>query len=390
MIGIRVHSLAGQLQVPATAAWFDARGGDIGRSTDCKLVLTDPERHVSRRHAQVSCRDGQFFLKLLSGGLPVDVDGRALQVGDEAALVAGARVHIGGYRLEVLDEPDSLGLPPAMPVASKAGPRSDFDLLIESLPPAPRDPPPPPQRDPLPPAQRDPVPLADATSLADPVGLAPIDLLVGETGAAERSGADPAAALLAGLRMPRPPAGAFGPEQWHLVGTLLRTMTEGLLELLTARMVAKREFGAQATQLRTRENNPMKFSPDVDAALAHLLGPAERGFLPPVEAAREAIDDLRAHQLALLAGMRAALDAVMARFDPAVLEQRISPGGAVESLIPSQRKARLWDAYSQQFAQIVGEVEGDFDALLGRAFLKAYQAQLAELARRDGDAGRRS
>jgi FHA domain-containing protein len=171
---------------------------------------------------------------------------------------------------------------------------------------------------------------------------------------------------------------------------LLRTMTEGLLELLTARMVAKREFGAQGTQLRTRENNPLKFSPDVDAALAHLLGPGERGFLPPVEAAREAIDDLRAHQLALLAGMRAALDAVMARFDPAVLEQRIAPSGAVESLIPSQRKARLWDAYSQQFAQIVGEVEGDFDALLGRAFLKAYQAQLAELARRDGGADRRS
>jgi pSer/pThr/pTyr-binding forkhead associated (FHA) protein len=134
MIGIRVHSLAGQLQVPAAAAWFDARGGDIGRSTDCKLVLTDPERHVSRRHAQVSCRDGQFFLKLLSGGLPVDVDGRALQVGDEVALVGGARVQIGGYRLEVLDEPDSLGLPPAMPMASKAGPRSGTRCLSRTPP----------------------------------------------------------------------------------------------------------------------------------------------------------------------------------------------------------------------------------------------------------------
>jgi FHA domain-containing protein len=177
-------------------------------------------------------------------------------------------------------------------------------------------------------------------------------------------------------------------QQWQLVGALLRTMTEGLLELLRARMVAKREFGAQGTQLRSRENNPLKFSPDVDAALTHLLGPGERGFLPPLQATREAFDDLRAHQVALLAGMRAALDAVMARFDPAVLEQRIAPGGALSNVIPAQRKARLWDAYSQQFAQIVGEVEGDFDALLGRAFLKAYQAQLAELARQAGHAGR--
>jgi FHA domain-containing protein len=191
------------------------------------------------------------------------------------------------------------------------------------------------------------------------------------------------AAVLAGLGLARLPAGGLGPAQWHTIGALLRTMTEGTLELLTARMVAKRELGADATRLRTRENNPLKFSPDVDAALAHLLGPAERGFLPPLQAAREAFDDLRAHQVALLAGMRAALDAVMARFDPAALEQRIAPGGALESLIPAQRKARLWAEYSRQFAAIVGEVEGDFDALLGRAFLQAYQAQLAELARRD-------
>jgi FHA domain-containing protein len=195
-------------------------------------------------------------------------------------------------------------------------------------------------------------------------------------------------ALLAGLELPGPPGGALGPAQWQLVGALLRTMTSGLLDLLTARMVAKREFGAEGTQLRSRENNPLKFSPDVDTALAHLLGPAERGFLPPVQAAREAFDDLRAHQLALLAGMRAALDAVMSRFDPAAFEQRAAPGGTLESLIPSQRKARLWDAYSQQFAQIVGEVEGDFDTLLARAFLKAYRAQLAELAGGRGEPGR--
>jgi FHA domain-containing protein len=200
--------------------------------------------------------------------------------------------------------------------------------------------------------------------------------------------AEAAEAMLAGLGLTRLAAGGLAPEQWRTIGALLRVMTEGTLELLTARMVAKRELGADATRLRTRENNPLKFSPDVDAALTHLLGPIEHGFLPPLEAAREAFDDLRAHQVALLAGIRAALDSVMARFDPAALEQRIAPGGALESLIPAQRKARLWVEYSRQFQQIVGEVEGDFDALLGRAFLKAYQAQLAELARRGDAPGR--
>ena len=164
----------------------------------------------------------------------------------------------------------------------------------------------------------------------------------------------------------------------------MRVLNSSSTVAWNARKTYLRELGAAATQLRSRENNPLKFSPDVDAALSHLLGPAERGFLPPLQAVQEAFDDLRAHQVALLAGMRAALDSVMARFDPAALEQRMAPAGAWASLIPAQRKAQLWTEYSQQFAQIVGEVEGDFDALLGRAFLKAYQAQLAELARTPG------
>jgi FHA domain-containing protein len=211
---------------------------------------------------------------------------------------------------------------------------------------------------------------------------AEVDFVVGDTGEIERSAlaaaaqADWARALQQGLGIS---TGALNPEHAQRVGELLRAMTHGTLELLTARMVAKRELGAAATQLRTRENNPLKFSPDVDAALGHLLGPPERGFLEPQVAVTEAFDDLRAHQVALLAGMRAALDTVMSRFDPTALEQRLAPGGALENLIPANRRARLWSAYAEEYARIVSEIEDDFDALLGRAFLKAYQAQLQAL-----------
>ncbi len=191
---------------------------------------------------------------------------------------------------------------------------------------------------------------------------------------------DLAAAFKRGLGLAQGVGPTFGADQAERIGALLRAMTAGTLELLTARMVAKRELGAAATQVRTRENNPLKFSPDVDAALSHLLGPAERGFLDPEAAVEEAFDDLRAHQVALLAGMRAALDSVMSRFDPAALEKRLAPGGALENLIPANRRARLWSNYSGEYARIVAEIEDDFDALLGRAFLKAYQAQLQALA----------
>jgi len=209
---------------------------------------------------------------------------------------------------------------------------------------------------------------------------AEVDFVVGDTGEMARSAiaaqTDWARALQQGLGVA---TGRLEPEHARRVGGLLRAMTGGTLELLTARMVAKRELGASATQLRTRENNPLKFSPDVDAALSHLLGPAEHGFLEPQAAVAEAFDDLRAHQVALLAGMRAALDTVMSRFDPRALEQRLAPSAALENLIPANRRARLWSAYTEEYVRIVSEIEDDFDTLLGRAFLKAYEDQLDAL-----------
>ncbi|HET9205102.1 MAG TPA: type VI secretion system-associated FHA domain protein TagH [Burkholderiaceae bacterium] len=359
MIGIQVVSWAGQPPSAPTTAWFGADGGDIGRSAECTLPLPDPDRHISRRHAVVMQRRGQYFLQALSAGVPIVVDGQPLTSGSESPLVAGMEIGLGAYTLQVLDEPESLG----------AGRSPHRVASPHAAPPA--------------------APTAVALPLVAQALEPEVDLLLGVTGdalpvsppaAAAEPSADLAAALARGLGITAHQGKALGPEQVERIGALLRAMTAGTLELLTARMVAKRELGAAATQLRTRENNPLKFSPDVDAALSHLLGPAERGFLDPHAAVEEAFDDLRAHQVALLAGMRAALDSVMSRFDPAVLEKRLAPGGALENLIPANRRARLWSTYGDEYARIVAEIEDDFDALLGRAFLKAYQAQLQALA----------
>jgi type VI secretion system FHA domain protein len=174
---------------------------------------------------------------------------------------------------------------------------------------------------------------------------------------------------------------ASSPQQMRLIGALLRAAIAGTLQLLAARTIAKRELGAEGTRLQSRENNPLKFSPDVDAALLRLLGPPERGFVAPLPAVGDAFGDLRAHQVAVLAGMRAALDAVLERFDPEVLAVRLAPKGMLDNLVPATRKAKLWEQYSERYAEILREVEDDFDTLFGNAFLQAYKAQLAELAR---------
>jgi type VI secretion system FHA domain protein len=172
--------------------------------------------------------------------------------------------------------------------------------------------------------------------------------------------------------------------QMRLIGELLRESTRGAVELLAARASLKREMRADVTVIATRENNPLKFSPTVEAALQHLFGPRMPGFLPPGPAMRDAFDDLRAHQLGLVAGMRAALEGVLKRFDPSVLESAIARRSSLmDSLMPSGRKAKLWELFQELYAQLSQEAADDFEELFGRAFLRAYQAHIDALEREE-------
>jgi type VI secretion system FHA domain protein len=192
------------------------------------------------------------------------------------------------------------------------------------------------------------------------------------------------AALLEGLATPGLRIDALTPEMMLLVGQLLRESTRGAVELLVARAALKREMRAEMTMIVARENNPLKFSPSVEVALQHLLGPASPGFMPPAPAVRDAFDDLRAHQLGVMAGMKAALEGVLQRFDPQQLENKLTKRSAIASLIPSTRKARLWELFQELFSQLSSEAQDDFDELFGKAFLRAYQAQLDRLHNEPG------
>ena len=185
--------------------------------------------------------------------------------------------------------------------------------------------------------------------------------------------------LLQGLDTPGLRMGALTPQSMQLIGQLLRESMRGTVELLVARAALKREMRADMTMIVARENNPLKFSPTVEVALNHLLGTQSPGFMPPAPAVRDAFDDLRAHQLGVMAGMRAALEGVLQRFDPQQLESKLTRKSAITSLIPGARKARLWELFQELFTQLQSEAQDDFDELFGKAFLRAYEDQLDRL-----------
>jgi type VI secretion system FHA domain protein len=195
-------------------------------------------------------------------------------------------------------------------------------------------------------------------------------------------------AFLAGAGVPELDLRApLTPASMNAIGQLLRVATQGMLDLLQARALIKREMHAEVTIIVPRENNPLKFSPNVEVALAHLLAPRAPGFMGPVAAVKDACDDLRAHQFGFMAGMRAALDGVLHRFDPAQLEHRLSEQNVLDTLLPMHRKARLWALFGELYGELTREAQDDFDKLFGKEFVRAYQAQLDRLER-DASAGR--
>ena len=177
------------------------------------------------------------------------------------------------------------------------------------------------------------------------------------------------------------------PQTMHLMGQVMRENVQAILDLLLARAMLKRELRAEVTMIVAQENNPLKFSPNVETALGHLLAP-QRGYMEPLEAIKDACNDLRSNQFAFMAGMRAALAGILQRFNPEQLEKRLKQKSMLDSLLPGSRKAKMWDLFSDLYEDVSKEAEDDFHQLFGREFLRAYEAQVAKLSRQDRNAER--
>ncbi len=183
----------------------------------------------------------------------------------------------------------------------------------------------------------------------------------------------------AGVRMAAPPQG-LNADLMRVIGQLLNASVDGALRMMAVRAATKHELRAQVTVIRSRDNNPLKFSPDAQSALEQLLQPPVRGFLPGPAAMQDAMRDLVGHTIGTMAGTRAALEGVLTRFQPSALEAKLTSRSVLDSVLAMNRKAKLWELYLQHFESIRDEAQEDFHTLFGKAFLEAYEDQLERLS----------
>jgi type VI secretion system protein len=196
---------------------------------------------------------------------------------------------------------------------------------------------------------------------------------------------DPAGALAAvlmsaGLDATSARAVAATPGLHVILGTLLGVTVQGMLDVLKARTEIKSQFRVPVTSMRPVENNPLKFSANSAQALQSLLATRNPAYLGPVEAVSEGFQDIKAHQIAVMAGMRAAFDSMVQRFDPEELAERFQKRIKQASFIGGlSGKGRYWEMYSDFFEELTQDADANFQRLFGDKFAQAYEDQMRRL-----------
>jgi predicted component of type VI protein secretion system len=355
-VTVKIFTKAGGRPTVYATREFDALPVSIGRDAACSMVLEDPHKHISRFHVELEEQEGSHWMTVVSKVNPVMVKGRRYGPGTRLTLHSGDSFEVGEYEIHVtlpelpapeagvFDEPTFVG---------EAGKPAAPDEPTY-VPPAAAKPAVAPAPKPAAPPSR-PAPAAPTPDLLraflDGAGLVQKDLSAAEAERLIRDG-----------------------------GAILRAAVEGLMMLLIARGEMRKEFQAEErTLVAARDNNPLKLMSDPHEAMAFLFDPADRtdGFLDPVQAIGDACEDLRAHEIALMAGMRAAILGALRRFDPRALERTLEKSGAGFAL--GGRKGKLWDLFVAQQEKLSQEAQEDFQKVFGRDFMGAYQAQLRRL-----------
>lgn len=415
----------------------------IGRSSENDWVLPDPERLVSSQHCVIQYKDGRYYLTDNStNGVELVNAGIRLRRGNSEPLHDGELIRIGDYEIQARidfnvqavgsqpfagDSPNSfealmgaVASPPAptpmiAPQFHGASSMETLPDLFDFL--SPSAVPPPTVADHVPSEQHDfrpPAPVAvpapepekaqvqgsvipedwdlfgDAPAAVvntapPPAPIAPPPPVV-EPVALPVAGSEPQPDLLqaflrgAGLdqlRLDKADACA----QMESIGRSYRLMVEGLIDVLRARASLKGEFRMQQTMIRPAENNPLKFAPNADEALLLLLRHGNQAFMAPDVAVRDSFDDLRAHQLAVMAGVEAAIKHLLMRFEPAQLEERMGKPGGLSSIFNGSRQAQYWQQFTELYSNISREAQEDFQDLFGREFSRAYEEHSARQRR---------
>jgi predicted component of type VI protein secretion system len=387
---LRVTSDSNALAPEERLREFAAVGGTIGRNSDNDWVLPDDHRYVSSRHAMIEHQSGAWYLVDTSrNGVYINDADMPVGKGHPQRLFDGDRLRIGAYeiavdisesseeeqhdgmrdsivRAQLVPEEESLEL--ALVSEDKmlgdVGLQQHFmpnSALVQKL-------------DSLP-ARPGKAATAAAGSTAATAATQPESPATLVAGTADQRALD-RFITAAGLK-PEAIAGVPAGDLMQTSGKLLRLMVGGLMELLRERSHMKDTFRLPQTVMQAAQNNPLKFSPNIEEALRYLLNDRNEGsYLSAEEAVKAGFRDVRQHEQALVKAMLQAVEDYVERFDPDELKARFDKGMKRSGLLAGTNKLKYWELYEESYHALTQRDDGGPPQLFSEEFARAYSEEM--------------
>ncbi|MBE4581638.1 FHA domain-containing protein [Vibrio navarrensis] len=372
----------------------------FGRADSCDWVLPDPERIISGVHGEISKFGKDYLLRDLStNGIFINKSVSPVGNGIEIALKDKDTINFGDYEIEVSLQENQQETPiDKEPVFSSSNTLSPRDILSTPI-------------DTGSPDYMDFgfdanlfLAQEESTSSLPHPDIGSIDDFFdsksdvkNEAPTVSQSNADRALPLSrkfegeaepridsllkaflngAGIDQNLIPDG--NKEAWfNELGRSYSLMLEGLMQTLHNRAEFKQANKLNHTAFQRSENNPLKFSANLDDAIHNLYNRRSASFLSPEAAIKSAFRDIETHEAAMVNGVHGAVSGVMKLLDPNNISEHISQreSNAVSALF-SKTEKKKWHKYESLYYQLNNEMDSDKNHFYLEDFAKAYEIAL--------------
>ncbi|AVD85867.1 type VI secretion system-associated FHA domain protein TagH [Pseudomonas sp. SWI44] len=363
---------------------FGRSGGHIGRAKDCHWCIEDEKRHLSSHHAEVTYREGAFYLTdQSSNGIRLASSGAQLRKGEAYRIEQGAVYQMGDIEVRArLIETDraldvGLGIPGSDIIPDDAflalDPLSALDneearlapmdeLAAMTLPDTPAK-------------QRADYAQIDRENIIVPT-LVPAPVTEPAPQPAPRERRSEAFWERFGAALGVDLAGLDDQAREDLAvqaAGLLRHSIGALQQSLRTRSELKNELRLSLTTPQGASRNPIKAPLEADQALGELLKPRRPGQLSAEQAVAQAFRDLQAHQVALLGASRSALRSTLEHFAPSQLALQF------ERLGRKPWFGSRWKQYVRYHEALSADADWS-ERLLAKDFAQTYEEQVSLIA----------
>ncbi|HEX2492455.1 MAG TPA: type VI secretion system-associated FHA domain protein [Steroidobacter sp.] len=356
---------------------FNSIGGTIGRLPDNDWVFTDP--YVSGRHALIRYVKGKYFIEDTStNGVFINSPDHRLSRTQSYQLQDGDVLFIDTYQIRVAIEQDA-----------QSGARNDVLAAVSR------------QVNQRPmqacTTRKAPKPEPRMSGAAQQIEsddnaewfvvteiseIAPVPAPSAGASRAQHSSPDldgrasPIQAMLSA-------AGVTGLEPTrataHAAGELLRTAVESVIQTLRAPEQMKEQLPNARTS-NAGADLLLRSCANPSDAIRVLLEDDRRAGAPTTQTLQQASREFRDHQTAIVAAIRVAFQAMLARFDPDRLQEEFERLTRKGSLLGAPPKLEYWELYRNKYHELASNPETAFRSLFSEDFAKAYEDQRERLS----------